>query len=48
MYVNVHNGTRAGWRVVRAVVRGDWKCPGCKARNRYYWAKCPVCAHPRD
>lgn len=48
MFVNVKNGTHAGWRTVVAVQnRGDWRCPSCSARNRYYWTKCPVCNHPR-
>lgn len=49
MQVNVRGGTNAGWRRVKeAVVKEDWKCPSCGARNRYYWVKCPVCAHPRE
>lgn len=47
MRVNVKNGTNAGWRTTRPKAE-DWKCPNCGARNRYYWVKCPVCAHPRN
>jgi len=48
MYVSIKNGTRAGWRKVKeTVARSDWKCPGCGARLKYYWTRCPNCGHPR-
>jgi predicted RNA-binding Zn-ribbon protein involved in translation (DUF1610 family) len=47
MRVNVQNGTRAGWRIVNAAVRKDWKCPTCGARLRYFWQSCPNDGHPR-
>lgn len=48
MFINVKNGTRAGWRRVREQVKTDWKCSNCGARNRYYWLRCPNCNHPRE
>ena len=48
MYVNVKDGTRAGWRRPKEQAASDWKCPNCGARNRYYWVRCPICKHPRD
>lgn len=45
--VNVQNGTMAGIRHVHPQNKADWRCPGCKGWIRYYWAKCPNCAHPR-
>lgn len=45
---HVSGGTNAGWRKVKIQAKTDWKCPSCAARNRYYWAACPACGHPRD
>lgn len=47
MHVSVRNGTNAGWRRIKQALKTDWKCPGCRAFNRYYWANCPNCQHPR-
>lgn len=48
MQINIPGGTHAGWRTLKARA-ADWRCPNpaCRAHNRYYWLRCPVCAHPR-
>lgn len=47
MYVNVDGGTNAGRRRPLRMAATDWKCPSCKAQNKYYWLKCPNCNHRR-
>ena len=48
LIVSVAGGTNAGnRRAPQAKYPNDWKCPSCKARNKYYWRKCPGCGHPR-
>lgn len=45
---HIAGGTNAGWRKIRAAIKTDWDCPGCGARNRYFWTRCPNnCGHPR-
>lgn len=48
MHVSVQGGTRAGWRkVLPAYAAKFWSCPGCGARLKYHWLRCPTCSHPR-
>ena len=50
LYTSVQNGTGAGRkRAPKPPYPHDWVCPGCGARCKYYWLRCPVkgCAERR-
>lgn len=44
----MYHNTNGAHRRVQEQVKKDWKCPGCKAWIRYFWATCPNCSHPRE